>query len=272
MELSNNISASNEAQFFLIAGPCVIESEEQVLETARELKEITDRHDIDLIFKSSFDKANRSSISSYRGPGMERGLEILQRVKDEYELPVITDFHVPEQADQVADVVDILQIPAFLSRQTDILTAAGDTGLPINVKKGQFLSAEGMDNVVNKIESTGNERVMLCERGAMFGYNNLVVDMRNLDIMKDLGKPVVFDTTHSVQRPGARGDSSGGDRRFASTLARAALGAGVAGIFAEVHPDPSSAKCDAATQLPLDEFESLVKQWKAIDATVKNDQ
>ncbi len=270
MKLSNNISASNENQFFLIAGPCVIESEEQVLKTARELKDITDRHNIEFLFKSSFDKANRSSISSYRGPGMERGLEILQRVKDECDLPVITDFHVPEQAAPVADVVDALQVPAFLSRQTDILTAAGETGLPINVKKGQFLSADGMDNVVNKIESTGNERVMLCERGAMFGYNNLVVDMRNLDIMKDLEKPVVFDTTHSVQRPGAQGDSSGGDRRFAPTLARAALGVGVAGIFAEVHPDPQSAKCDAATQLPLNEFESIVKQWKAIDETVKH--
>jgi len=248
----------------------VIESEEQILKTARELKDITDRHDVDLIFKSSFDKANRSSISSYRGPGMERGLEILQRVKDKYDVPVITDFHVPEQAAPVADVVDVLQVPAFLSRQTDILTAAGETGLPINVKKGQFLSADGMHNVVNKIESTGNEQVMLCERGSMFGYNNLVVDMRNLDIMKELGKPVVFDTTHSVQRPGAQGDSSGGDRRFAPTLARAALAAGVAGIFAEVHPDPSSAKCDAATQLHLDEFESLVEQWKVIDETVKH--
>jgi 2-dehydro-3-deoxyphosphooctonate aldolase (KDO 8-P synthase) len=232
IELSNDITATNEAQFFLIAGPCVIESDEQVLKTARELKQITDRHDIGLIFKSSFDKANRSSINSYRGPGLERGLEILQRVKDDFDLPVITDFHVPEQASRVAEVVDALQIPAFLSRQTDMLTAAGETGLPINVKKGQFLSAEGMDNVINKIESTGNEQVMLCERGAMFGYNNLVVDMRNIEIMKNLGKPVVFDTTHSVQRPGAQGDSSGGDRRFAPTLARAALGAGVAGIFA----------------------------------------
>ncbi len=270
MNISNTIPASNEDPFFLIAGPCVIESEEQVMRTARELKNITDLHDIKLIFKSSFDKANRSSINSYRGPGMERGLEILQRVKDEYNLPVITDFHIPEQAAPVADVVDVLQIPAFLSRQTDILTAAGETGLPINIKKGQFLSAEDMNNVVNKIEATGNKQIMLCERGAMFGYNNLVVDMRNLDIMKELGNPVVFDTTHSVQRPGARGDSSGGDRQFAPTLARAALGVGIAGIFAEVHPDPQSAKCDAATQLPLDEFESIVKQWKAIDETVKN--
>ncbi|GAA0218842.1 3-deoxy-8-phosphooctulonate synthase [Halobaculum roseum] len=270
MKISDNFIASNEGSFFLIAGPCVIESEEQVMETAHKLSKITDRHEIDLIFKSSFDKANRSSISSYRGPGMERGLEILQQVKDEYDLPVITDFHVPEQAARVAEVVDVLQVPAFLSRQTDMLTAAGKTGLPIHVKKGQFLSADGMDNVINKIESTGNEQIMLCERGEMFGYNNLVVDMRNLDIMKELDKPVVFDTTHSVQRPGARGDSSGGDRRFAPTLARAALSAGVAGIFAEVHPNPPSAKCDAATQLPLNEFESLVNQWKAIDETVKN--
>ena len=271
MKINDDISVSNDESFFLIAGPCVIESEELVLETASRLKKIAARHDVDLVFKSSFDKANRSSISSYRGPGMERGLEILQRVKDEHDLPVITDFHVPDQAAQVAEVVDMLQIPAFLSRQTDMLTAAGETGLPINVKKGQFLSAGGMDNVVDKVESTGNDRVMLCERGAMFGYNNLVVDMRNLDIMKDLGKPVVFDTTHSVQRPGAEGGSTGGDRRFAPTLARAALGAGVAGIFAEVHPDPTAAKCDSATQLPLDEFESLVSQWKEVDEVVKNE-
>ncbi len=272
MKINNNkILTSNEDQFFLIAGPCVIESEEQVLRTARELKSITEEYGVDLIFKSSFDKANRSSINSYRGPGMEKGLKILQRVKDEYNLPIITDFHTAEQANPVSDVVDVLQVPAFLSRQTDILTAAGETGLPINIKKGQFLSADGMDNVVEKIESTGNKQIMLCERGSMFGYNNLVVDMRNLDIMKELGKPVVFDTTHSVQRPGAQGDASGGDRRFAPTLARSALGAGVAGIFAEVHPDPPSAKCDSATQLPLDGFESHLKQWKTIDEAVKND-
>lgn len=271
MNIVDDISISNDDSFFLIAGPCVIESEEQVLETAARLKEICRRHDVDLVFKSSVDKANRSSISSYRGPGFERGLEILQNVKDEHDLPIITDFHVPEQAARVAEVVDILQVPAFLSRQTDMLTAAGETGLPVHVKKGQFLSADGMDNIINKIASTGNDQVMLCERGAMFGYNNLVVDMRNLDIMKDFGKPVVFDTTHSVQRPGAEGDSTGGDRRFAPTLARAALGVGVAGIFAEVHPDPTTAKCDSATQLPLDEFESLVSQWKAIDEVVKNE-
>lgn len=266
-----NVAVSNDSQFFLIAGPCVIESEEHVMRMAGALKEITDRHGVDLIFKSSFDKANRSSIDSYRGPGLERGLEILQNAKDEYGLPVLTDFHTPDQAAQVADVVDILQVPAFLSRQTDMLTAAGETGAPVHVKKGQFLSAEGMENVVEKIEHTGNERVMLCERGAMFGYNNLVVDMRNIDIMKEIGKPVVFDTTHSVQRPGARGDSTGGDRRFAPTLARSAIAAGVAGIFAEVHDNPPSAKCDSATQLPLEDFESHLKQWLEIDSALKDD-
>lgn len=263
--------ASNEDPFFLIAGPCVIESEDHVMKMAGALAEIADRQGVDLVFKSSFDKANRSSIDSYRGPGLERGLEILQRVTDEYDLPVLTDFHTPDQAARVAEVVDVLQVPAFLSRQTDLLTAAGETGLPIHVKKGQFLAADGMDNVVRKIESTGNDQVMLCERGAMFGYNNLVVDMRNLQIMRELGQPVVFDTTHSVQRPGARGDSSGGDRRFAPGLARSALASGVAGIFAEVHDDPPSAKCDAATQLPLDEFESHLAEWKRIDSALKDD-
>ena len=271
MKISDRISVANDSEFFLIAGPCVIESEEQVLETAETLKTVGETHDIDVVFKSSFDKANRSSIDSYRGPGLDRGLEILQMVKTRYDLPIITDFHTPDQASRVADVVDVLQVPAFLSRQTDMLTAAGETGLPINVKKGQFLSAEGMENVVDKIESTGNERILLCERGAMYGYNNLVVDFRNIDIMKDIGKPVVFDTTHSVQRPGSHGDSSGGDRRFAPTLARAALATGVAGIFAEVHPDPPSAKCDAATQLPLSRVDSLVEQWLAIDSTVKDE-
>lgn len=272
IELGKGFSISNDNQFFLIAGPCVIETEDQVLNTAKELTEIANNHNIGLVFKTSFDKANRSSIKSYRGPGLDRGLEILQKVKDEFEIPITTDFHSPEQAAPVAEVVDILQVPAFLSRQTDMLTAAGKTDLPINVKKGQFLSAEGMDNVVEKIESTGNDQVMLCERGAMFGYNNLVVDMRNIEIMKDLGNPVIFDATHSVQRPGARGVSTGGDRRFAPALARAALGAGVAGVFAEVHPNPSSAKNDSATQLPLDKFEVIVKEWKKIDTTVKNDK
>lgn len=270
VEIRDGLSVSNDSEFVLIAGPCVMESEEHVLEMADALQDIAKRQGVDLIFKSSFDKANRSSIESYRGPGMERGLEILDRVKSDFNLPVLTDFHTPDQAAAVADVVDVLQIPAFLSRQTDMLTAAGETGVPVHVKKGQFLSASGMSNVVDKINAVGNSQVLLCERGAMFGYNNLVVDMRNLDIMKELGQPVIFDTTHSVQRPGSKGTESGGDRRFAPTLARSALAAGVAGIFAEVHSAPSEAKCDAATQLPLDEFESLVEQWIEIDEVLKN--
>lgn len=262
---------SNDSEFILIAGPCVIETEENVLHVAGELKKIAERINVDLIFKSSFDKANRSSIDSYRGPGIERGLEILQRVKDEFNLPVLTDFHTPGQADYVAEVVDVLQVPAFLSRQTDVLLSAGQTGLPIHIKKGQFISPEGMKNVAAKVASTNNEQVLLCERGSMFGYNNLVVDMRNLEIMKELGMPVIFDATHSVQRPGSGGDKSGGDRQFAPPLARAALSVGIAGVFAEVHPDPPSAKCDAATQLPLNEFESHLKQWKQIDSIIKND-
>lgn len=266
-----DFQASNESGFFLIAGPCVIESEEHVLNMANRLKEIANRNDIDLIFKSSFDKANRSSIDSYRGPGLERGLEILNRVKEEFNLPVLTDFHEPHQAEAVAEVVDILQVPAFLSRQTDMIVAAAQTGLPIHVKKGQFLSPKEMENIVEKAASTGNDQVLLCERGAMHGYNNLVVDMRSLDIMKEFGRPVVFDATHSVQRPGSKGDRSGGDRRFAPSLARAALGVGVSGIFAEVHSDPVEAKSDAATQLPLDEFESHLKNWKQVDNVVKDD-
>jgi len=262
---------TDNSDIFLIAGPCVIESESHTLRMANRLKEITERQDVKLIFKSSFDKANRSSIDSYRGPGLKEGLEILQKVKDEVNVPVITDFHTPTQANEVAEVADVLQVPAFLSRQTDMLVAAGKTGLPVLVKKGQFLSAEGMENIIKKVKSTGNDQVMLCERGSMFGYNNLVVDMRNLQIMKELDAPVVFDTTHSVQRPGSRGDESGGDRRFAPALARAALAVGVSGIFAEVHDSPSKAKCDAATQLPLSEFESHLSQWTDIDTTVKHE-
>lgn len=267
----DGFDVSNDSRLALIAGPCVIESESQVLAVAEALRGIADRLDVDVVFKSSFDKANRSSIDSYRGPGMERGLEILEQVRETYDLPVLTDIHTPDQARPVSEVVDVLQIPAFLCRQTDLLVAAGDTGLPINVKKGQFLSAEGMSNVVEKIRSTGNDRVLLCERGAMFGYNNLVVDMRNIDIMKRLDQPVVFDTTHSVQRPGSRGDASGGDRRFAPTLARAAVAAGIAVVFAEVHPEPSAARCDSATQMPLDGFEELVEEWLAIDDVVKHE-
>lgn len=268
----DSMQMGNDSPFFLIAGPCVIESKDHAMKMADRLTEISNRTGIDLIFKASFDKANRSSIHSYRGPGMERGLEILEAVRETFGIPVLTDFHTPDQAKPVAEVVDILQIPAFLSRQTDMLVAAGETGVPVNVKKGQFLSPDRMHNVLQKIKSTGNDRVLLCERGAMFGYGNLVADMRNLEIMKRNGVPVVFDTTHSVQRPGSKGDSTGGDREFAPLLARAALSTGIAGLFAEVHDDPKNAKSDSATQLPLNQFERHIEQWMAIDEVVKNDQ
>lgn len=265
-----DLEISNDSEFFLIAGPCVIESSEHAHMIARRLKEITERHDVNFVFKSSFDKANRSSIESYRGPGLKRGLEILESIRGELDLLVLTDIHAPEQAEPAASVVDIIQIPAFLSRQTDLLTAAGRTGKPVHIKKGQFMSPEGMGNVIEKIASTGNDKTILCERGAMFGYNNLVVDIRNLEIMKRSERPVVFDATHSVQRPGSRGDTTGGDREFAPTLARAALSAGIAGIFAEVHDDPPSAKSDAATQLYLDSFERHLKSFKEIDQVTKS--
>lgn len=265
-----DIPVNNDGNIFLIAGPCVIESEEHTLKIARELKEITDRQNVSLVFKSSFDKANRTSIESYRGPGLERGREILGRVRDEVGVPVITDFHTPDQAESLAEVVDALQVPAFLCRQTDMLIAAGETGLPINVKKGQFVDPENTDHIVEKVASTGNDRAMLCERGAQFGYGNLVVDMRNLEIMKETGQPVVFDATHSVQRPGAGDGETAGDRRFAPALARAALAVGVAGLFMEVHDDPPSAKSDSATQLYLDDVEEKIEQYKQIDAAVKN--
>ncbi len=265
----DGIPVSNEGKQFLIAGPCVLEGKEHALSIGRELKEICSRLGIEYVFKSSFDKANRSSIESYRGPGLEEGLEILGEVRDSLGVPVLTDIHTPEQANTVAEVVDVLQIPAFICRQTDLVVAAAETGLPLHIKKGQFLSPEEMSNVVEKSAAVGNQQVILCERGAQFGYNNLVVDMRNLEIMKELGQPVVFDATHSVQRPGARGNSTGGDRRFAYPLARAATAVGVAGLFMEVHDDPTSAKCDAATQLPLDEIEPIIKQLMEIDRVVK---
>ena len=265
-----DIPVSNDEPLFVIGGPCVLESESQALQVGKELKRITEKLDIGYIFKSSFDKANRSSVDSYRGPGLEQGLEILERVRTELEVPVLTDIHTPDQAAPAGEVVDVLQIPAFLSRQTDLIVEAARTGNPLHVKKGQFISPEGMSNVVEKAASAGNEQVMLCERGAMFGYNNLVVDMRNLEVMKSNDQPVVFDCTHSVQRPGARGDSSGGDREFAFPLARAAAAVGVAGLFMEAHPDPPSAKCDAATQLPLEDVEPMLETLVSIDEQIKH--
>lgn len=246
--------------FKLIAGPCVIESEEMVLSIARQMKEITDELGIPYTFKASFDKANRTSISSFRGLGVEEGLRILQKVKDIYKLPICTDIHEPWQAEKAAEVCDILQIPAFLCRQTDLLVAAAKTGKCINIKKAQFLAPWDMKNCVEKVRQSGNDNVMLCERGSTFGYNTLVVDMTGLRVMKDMGVPVVFDATHSVQKPGGNGTSTGGNRQYVEYLAKAAISVGVDGLFMEVHPDPDHAKSDGPNMVPLSEMKELLKK------------
>ena len=246
-------------RLFLIGGPCVIESEEIAFEVASFLKHTCARLRIPFIFKSSYDKANRTSAQSYRGPGLERGLTILARVRDKYQVPVLTDVHTPAEVEPVSQVADILQIPAFLARQTDLVMAAGRTGKPVNLKKAQFLSPQDMGQVINKIRETGNERILLTERGAQFGYNNLVVDMRSIGIMADFGYPVVFDATHSVQLPGALGTSSGGESRFVPALARAAVAAGAHGIFIETHPEPDKALCDGPNSLRLEQAEGLLE-------------
>lgn len=255
--------------FFLIAGPCAIESEQLALQTATQLKEITARLGIPFIYKSSFDKANRSSIDSFRGPGMQEGLRILDKVKREVGVPVLTDVHEDTDIAAVAGVVDVLQTPAFLCRQTNFITRVAAAGLPVNIKKGQFLSPWEMKNVTNKARSTGNEQIMVCERGVSFGYNNLVSDMRSLAVMRDTGCPVVYDGTHSVQLPGGHGDSSGGQREFIPVLARAALAAGVSGLFMETHPDPANAKSDGPNAWPLDRMESLLITLKSLDEVSK---
>lgn len=255
--------------FFLIAGPCAIETEQLALDTASELKDITTRLGIPFIYKSSFDKANRSSIDSYRGLGMEEGLRILQKVKDEVGVPVLTDVHEDTDIAAVAEVVDVLQTPAFLCRQTNYITRVASAGLPVNIKKGQFLSPWEMKNVSKKAQSTGNEQIMVCERGASFGYNNLVSDMRSLAVMRDTGCPVVFDGTHSVQLPGGHGDSSGGQREFIPVLARAAVAVGISGIFMETHPDPSKALSDGPNAWPLGRMEELLKTLKTLDEASK---
>jgi 2-dehydro-3-deoxyphosphooctonate aldolase (KDO 8-P synthase) len=244
--------------FRLIAGPCVIENEEMVLEVAKEVKNITDKLGIEYVFKASFDKANRTSIYSYRGPGMEEGLRILKKVKDTYGLKVVTDIHEPYQAEPVSKVADILQIPAFLCRQTDLLVAAAKTGKEINVKKAQFLAPWDMKNVVNKLEESGNRNINLTERGTTFGYNNLVVDMTAILEMKKFGYPVIFDSTHSVQKPGGKGDATGGNREYVEYLAKAAIAVGADGVFMEVHPDPDNAKSDGANMVPLKDLRSLL--------------
>ncbi|MBN2808043.1 MAG: 3-deoxy-8-phosphooctulonate synthase [Deltaproteobacteria bacterium] len=250
----------------LIAGPCVLESLAGALEIARKTAEICARLDLPYIFKASFDKANRSSIDSYRGPGLEEGLNILAAVKDELGLALTTDVHTVEQVEAVARVVDILQIPAFLCRQTDLLTAAGRSGRVVNIKKGQFVAPGDMQQAVNKVASTGNRRILLTERGTTFGYNNLVVDFRSIPLMAATGCPVVFDATHSVQLPSAQGSSSGGDRAMIPVLAAAAVAAGVDALFMEVHPDPEKALCDGANSLALNELEPLLKRLLALSS------
>jgi 2-dehydro-3-deoxyphosphooctonate aldolase (KDO 8-P synthase) len=254
---------------FLIAGPCVIESEALIIEVAGQLKELTDALRIPFIFKASFDKANRSSRSSFRGPGIDAGLKALQRVKEQIGVPVLTDVHEDTPLAAVAAVVDVLQTPAFLCRQTNFIVAACSQGKPVNIKKGQFLSPWEMQNVVDKARSTGNAQVMVCERGFSFGYNNLVSDMRSLAVMRATGCPVVFDATHSVQLPGGQGDSSGGQREFVPVLARAAVAAGIAGLFMETHPDPAKALSDGPNAWPLGRMGSLLHTLVDLDRTVK---
>lgn len=246
--------------FSLIAGPCVIESEEMVLSIAGKMKEITEELGIPYTFKASFDKANRTSISSFRGPGIEEGLQILQKVKDTYGVSVCTDIHEPWQAEKAAEVCDILQIPAFLCRQTDLLVAATETGKCINIKKAQFLAPWDMKNCLDKVRQSGNDNVMLCERGSTFGYNTLVVDMTGLRVMKEMGVPVIFDATHSVQKPGGNGTSTGGNRQYVEYLAKAAIAVGVDGLFMETHPDPDYAKSDGPNMVPLGEMKELLKK------------
>ena len=260
---------------FLIAGPCVVESEDLQLRTAERLKEITGKLGVHFIFKSSFDKANRSSDKSFRGPGMDEGLRVLEKVRDALDVPILTDVHDIAQIQPVAEVVDVLQTPAFLARQTDFIHAVAASGKPVNIKKAQFMAPHDMKNVVDKAKNAAQaagineETIMVCERGASFGYNNLVSDMRSLAIMRETGCPVVFDATHSVQLPGGQGTSSGGQREFVPVLARAAVATGVAGIFMETHPDPANAKSDGPNAWPLDRMESLLTTLVKIDRLVK---
>ncbi len=265
-------AVGNDEPFALIAGPCQIESRAHALEVAAALREISDATRVPVIYKSSFDKANRTSVSAARGVGMSEGLAILADVREATRMPTLTDVHAPEQCALAAQAVDVLQIPAFLCRQTDLLLAAGETGKPINVKKGQFLAPWDMANVAAKIASTGNQNILLCERGASFGYNTLVNDFRALPIMAGTGYPVVFDATHSVQQPGGQGTSSGGQREFAPVLARAALAVGVAAVFIETHPDPDHAPSDGPNMIPLCEMPALIARLKAFDELAKRDR
>jgi 2-dehydro-3-deoxyphosphooctonate aldolase (KDO 8-P synthase) len=254
---------------FVIAGPCVIETESLIMSTAEHLKQVGEELGVGVIFKSSFDKANRSSIDSYRGPGIEEGLRILQKVKTELQMPVLTDVHEDTPLDEVASVVDVMQTPAFLCRQTNFIVRVCEQGIPVNIKKGQFLAPLDMLHVVKKALSTGNQQVMVCERGASFGYNNLVSDMRSLALMRQTQCPVVYDATHSVQMPGGQGSTSGGQREMVPVLARAAVAAGIDGLFMECHPNPAEAKSDGPNSWPLALVGQLLQQLQAIDKTVK---
>ena len=262
-------SRVGQGPLLVVAGPCVLEGEATSLSTARRAKEICSRLGLPYVFKASFDKANRTSIHSFRGPGLDEGLALLAKIKGEIGCPVLTDIHEAWQAPVVAEVVDVLQIPAFLCRQTDLLVAAAQTGRPLNIKKAQFLAPEDMRSVVEKCREAGNEQIILCERGTTFGYHQLVVDFRSLPLMRDLGCPVMFDATHSVQTPGGQGSSSGGDRRFVLTLARAAVALGIDALFLETHPDPATARCDGPNMVPLERLESLLEELVAIDALVR---
>ncbi|MGM0440277.1 MAG: 3-deoxy-8-phosphooctulonate synthase [Chlamydiota bacterium] len=254
----------------IISGPCAIESEEHSLRAAEQLKNIYSKHPVNYIFKSSYDKANRSSVSSYRGPGLDEGLRILEKVRKEFDLPVITDVHSPAEAQAAADVCDIIQIPAFLCRQTDLVVAAGKTGKPIVIKKGQFLAPWDMKNIADKVESTGNSQIILLDRGVSFGYNTLVSDMRAIPVMQQLGYPVCFDATHSVQQPGSLGNVTGGERQHIPTLARSAIAAGCNCLFMEAHPSPAEAKCDAAAVIDFADLPPLLNQLTKIYDIVQN--
>lgn len=268
VDLSSDISFANDRPFVLIGGMNVIESEELLVEVAEEFVRVTKKLDVPFVFKASFDKANRSSIHSYRGPGLDAGLQMLARIKERYNVPILTDVHEPFQARQVAQVADIIQLPAFLARQTDLVTAIAETGAIINVKKPQFLAPAEMRHILEKFREAGNEKILLCERGSSFGYNNLVVDMLGVDDMKAFA-PVIFDVTHALQRPGGRADGADGRGMQVAPLARAGLAVGIAGLFVEAHPDPSKALCDGPSALVLAELEGFLRQAKAVDEAVK---
>jgi len=269
ISLGRDITVANDAPFVLFGGMNVLESRELAFEVAEAFVDVTKRLDIPYVFKASFDKANRSSVHSFRGPGLDQGLQLLADIKSKFDVPVITDVHEPHQAAPAAEVADVIQLPAFLARQTDLVTAMAQTKAVINVKKPQFLAPEEMRHILKKFKESGNEKIMLCERGSCFGYNNLIVDMLGMDVMKEYA-PVVFDATHALQRPGGRSDSAGGRRAQAAALARSGMALGIAGLFIEAHPNPDEALCDGPCALPLDKLEPYLAQMKAVDALAKS--